>query len=691
MKKLLIIIFIIISFDSFAQNPGNYTSINGFYRWRGGMHDSGLHVPRYNGTPVGRRVGVSPNSGAVAIDTIGHTSFFYSGDKWRNQGSFSFETRLIQGGIVTWDSLLIFSVSPATYYINGAFYTSSVTRLTLDAAHATLDRIDLIYLDSTGAHKETGTAAATPAEPNLPPNSIRLTAIQVPATSTVPGGGVDTLVIYDENVEWVGSSTSVTVDFANKVSPFHFINATSTGSITNLSTVKYTASTPIDITDYDVLRFRIKLKAVFNNNTYLRVFFTSTASNVHVPVELRDGLFGFSRFSLNYQEISIPIAALSFINTSVDGLYFQSSGNNSSGFYLDWIQLFANIDQAPPQQENHKFGEGDVTAIGNRAFNARNNNFSINNVNEFTIGRTGITRIYQNSSASGLYSPNGINHNYVTNAFAGFNVSSGANYFLTLQDSSKTAKKISYEGNLHGLFNARTLVDKSYVDSVVAAGGSTPNLQQVTDVGSTTTNNIIVDNANFDAIGGSSFRVKDDDGDVVAVLWYNDLDYGELRLKAGTGTIFIFGQQNTSNNDLYTPKTGNANDTIATLHDVRAGGFIQSGAVTLTESSATTFYSTTVGSGAISGGEVVITIEANDATDFQARTLRFIWSAVNKAGTTTITVGTPEEAVAVSSGTLTATITGVDAGSGVIDFKANAVSSLTQTTLRCRSRFIRNF
>ncbi len=114
---------------------------------------------------------------------------------------------------------------------------------------------------------------------------------------------------------------------------------------------------------------------------------------------------------------------------------------------------------------------------------------------------------------------------------------------------------------------------------------------------------------------------------------------------------------------------------------------------TLTESSATTFLIVTVATGEISGGEILLTVESNDATDFQARTLRFIWSAVNKAGTTTITIGTPEEVFAESAGgsTLTCAITATDGGSGNISFKANAVSSLSQSVLRSSCMILKNF
>jgi len=122
-------------------------------------------------------------------------------------------------------------------------------------------------------------------------------------------------------------------------------------------------------------------------------------------------------------------------------------------------------------------------------------------------------------------------------------------------------------------------------------------------------------------------------------------------------------------------------DTLSTM-----GGYVN-----LTESSATKFTSTTIANSKIQGGSILVTVEANDGTDFQSRTLRFIWTAVAKAGTLTITISTPEEVAAVSSGTLTCTITAVDAGSGVLDFKANAVSSLTQTTLRATYQTFKNF
>lgn len=111
---------------------------------------------------------------------------------------------------------------------------------------------------------------------------------------------------------------------------------------------------------------------------------------------------------------------------------------------------------------------------------------------------------------------------------------------------------------------------------------------------------------------------------------------------------------------------------------------------TLTESSATAFVRINIPTGTVTGGQILITVEANDATDFQSRTLRFIWTAVNKGGTITAQVQTPEEIDAVSTGTLTVSIDTNDAGSGNLDFRANAVSSLTQSVLRCSYQVFKN-
>lgn len=105
---------------------------------------------------------------------------------------------------------------------------------------------------------------------------------------------------------------------------------------------------------------------------------------------------------------------------------------------------------------------------------------------------------------------------------------------------------------------------------------------------------------------------------------------------------------------------------------------------TLTESSATSFVQIAVASGAHVGGVIHYTIIANDSTDYQTRAGTVAFSAVNKAGTETCTIGTAADAVAVSTGTLTVSFSSDTSPTNAVNLQANAVSSLTQTTLLIR-------
>ena len=187
------------------------------------MADSGLHIPTYNGAPS-LRTGVSTQAGNIGLDSLNHLVKYYSGSVWRDIQPI--RDGLYSGGIVTWDSLLVFTVSAAVYYINGVRYETAITHITLDAANGSNPRIDLIVATASGISKITGTAAASPAEANLPIDNIRLTAIYVNTSATTPTGPL-TKVIWDENTEFTGAATSVTTDFDNFADPYHFLKATS--------------------------------------------------------------------------------------------------------------------------------------------------------------------------------------------------------------------------------------------------------------------------------------------------------------------------------------------------------------------------------------------------------------------------------------------------------------------------------
>lgn len=107
MKRILLLILVLVSIESFSQGwklkvfkvgnveyyqfspPNNYSFINGRYRWLATMADSGMHIPSYNGTPVGTRVNVWPWDGAIAMDTTNHRFYIFSGNAWIRVANFS--------------------------------------------------------------------------------------------------------------------------------------------------------------------------------------------------------------------------------------------------------------------------------------------------------------------------------------------------------------------------------------------------------------------------------------------------------------------------------------------------------------------------------------------------------------------------------------------------------------------------
>jgi hypothetical protein len=173
------------------------------------------------------------------------------------------------------------------------------------------------------------------------------------------------------------------------------------------------------------------------------------------------------------------------------------------------------------------------------------------------------------------------------------------------------------------------------------------------------------------------------------------LEFSALCFDAGGATsarfdntnLYFFKQTQHSGDAIAigTPSLGTSANPFQNVHT--ALGVINGTTKTLTESSATSFCDVTIAALGRCSGELHIAIEANDAVDTQVRHMRVPFSAVNKAGTVTSTLGTPVETVAVSAGTLTCTITLVN-GAGKITIQANAVSSLTQTTLRAKWKLV---
>lgn len=125
----------------------------------------------------------------------------------------------------------------------------------------------------------------------------------------------------------------------------------------------------------------------------------------------------------------------------------------------------------------------------------------------------------------------------------------------------------------------------------------------------------------------------------------------------------------------------------------------------LTESSATAVVNVGVPSNSATGGDLAYTVTADDGADFQSRSGRVSFQAVNKAGAETCVIsgfdgtntgsGTVDEtkdgsALAASTGTLTYAWTTSTTPTNACQFLLTAVSSLTQTTLNITFQVHRN-
>lgn len=139
-----------------------------------------------------------PNNGVIALqDGLYVANIIQSG--------------VVYGGIVTWLGDYDFNISAAGYYINGIFYTSPSTDVTLSPADPTDDRIDTFIVDITGtASVLEGTPSANPSQAPLDPaTQLELSFVIVQAGSTDPGITVD--CIYLENTEWTTLPSTVRI------------------------------------------------------------------------------------------------------------------------------------------------------------------------------------------------------------------------------------------------------------------------------------------------------------------------------------------------------------------------------------------------------------------------------------------------------------------------------------------------
>lgn len=256
---------------------------------------------------------------------------------------------LIFGGLVSWLGGLSFGIAPAAYYINGTLYTTNSAQVTLAEADPDDPRTDIIVVDTAGSVSViTGTPATNPAKPTPnPATQIEITNILILAGATEPGtpGQITDVLIYDENVEWTGAGSGVTINFDSTTDPFRNSKCADVGAIGTNDLITFTGASAVNKADYENLIMYLKLKATMSKQHTLSV--CVLLNGVQVSDEV---LLPINGATINtWQNISISLASLNISATTFDAIrykWFKAGAQaDHAGFYLDYIKLEAGIQQ----------------------------------------------------------------------------------------------------------------------------------------------------------------------------------------------------------------------------------------------------------------------------------------------------------------------------------------------------------
>lgn len=260
-------------------------------------------------------------------------------------GSGSGVSQLISGGGVAWTGTgFNYIISAASYMINGTQYASPQTPVTLSAADPTEDRIDVFYVDDSGAAGVIeGTPGTPPVQPSVDPGSqLLLTFAYIVADTTEPV--ITNENIYLENTEYTMSTNAGTINLASTNNPYagtKDIEGTATVAGNLFTGVK--PSGTLDLSQYAQLTFQIRSKASWPNAKSMSIFWMNGGAVVGSSLALKNGTFGFdSSNTSSYQQIVIPAANFGTGTNPVDRLRVTVSGGGSSiGWYIDNIILQA--------------------------------------------------------------------------------------------------------------------------------------------------------------------------------------------------------------------------------------------------------------------------------------------------------------------------------------------------------------
>lgn len=392
MKKISILIAFlfcaIISCGQTTPYPNNGTGISNdstLYWIKGGTRFSdGSVITNYTDTASANLKHISHYSGSHIFvnDTVWVRNI--TATKWIPEGTGSLRNdtlfaqlpaffdsatrspntvlKILQGdgftpGIVTWDSLLVFSVSPSSITLSNKTWNFPATTLTLSPADPTYSRYDLFGIDSSGPFVLKGTPSPSPTIPQVGVDSFALTSgFLINPGDTVPSG-VSITTIYNENLgypqEWLAQFSNGTADYNNTDNPYNlvkdgFISKYNNGQIRFLDyNGTYIRNTP---EAGAVLKIPIYINGAFNNSIYAKFYDSSSTSTNNLLITQPS--FGFNPNDSNvYQVLTIPLSSFTWKNTGkFTTLALIMTGVDTSGakgFYIDYVTLQNGVPNIP--------------------------------------------------------------------------------------------------------------------------------------------------------------------------------------------------------------------------------------------------------------------------------------------------------------------------------------------------------
>ena len=263
---------------------------------------------------------------------------------------------IISGGAVAWSGTGLTYVIGETFWIlGGVSFSFKQSTEQSAAAHATLPRFDLIYLNNEGG---TGIRAGTPAENPVVPSivfgeELYLTHVLIPAAATEPE--VEQLVVYDENTEWDTAVVGHTAVFDAEINPSNGTKHIHISVAQTLGRLIFSQENEYDINEVDSFVFD-RLPIEVNSTWYASVMLKLNDEYVAVSDFITLAVSGFQ--AANYSAAIVPRNLFTIFHHKFDTieLVFRKQGPSPIGapdeqFYVDYVRMQGGITVPVPDSE----------------------------------------------------------------------------------------------------------------------------------------------------------------------------------------------------------------------------------------------------------------------------------------------------------------------------------------------------